>query len=162
MRYPVQGMVDIFTDSWFAYGHHRTVDYLTKFGVPVFQYFFGYEGQVHVLDAYGINGTGLGVPHAEELIYFWEPVLSLNEGFGPYPLTGNDLIMRDILVSAWTNFAKFGDPTPPDSGFEWQPQKPNSEHLFWYISSLEPSMGTSKDIEERWTLWNNLLGKTSP
>ena len=162
MRYPVQGMVDIFTDSWFAYGHHRTVDYLTKFGVPVFQYFFGYEGQVHFLDVYGINGTGLGVCHAEELIYFWEPFLELNGEFGPFPLTGNDLIMRDIMVSAWTNFAKFGDPTPPDSGFEWQPQKPNSEHLFWYISSLEPSMGTSKNIEERWTLWNNLLGKNSP
>ena len=41
----LQGMIDIFTDSWFAYGHHKTVDYLTKYDVPVFQYFFGYQGQ---------------------------------------------------------------------------------------------------------------------
>ena len=39
-----QGLVDMYTDSWFAYGHHKTVDYLMKHGVPVFQYLFAYEG----------------------------------------------------------------------------------------------------------------------
>ena len=63
-----------------------------------------------------------------------------------------------MLLSFWTNFAAFGDPTPPDSGFDWQPQEPNSEHLFWYMSSLEPSMSTTQYIQDRWNLWNNVLG----
>ena len=39
-----QALIDMYTDSWFAYGHHKTVDYLMKHGVPVFQYLFAYEG----------------------------------------------------------------------------------------------------------------------
>ena len=42
----VQGMVDMYTDAWFAYGHHRTVNYLTQYGVPTFQYIFAYAGQL--------------------------------------------------------------------------------------------------------------------
>ena len=41
----VQGMVDMYTDAWFAYGHHRTVNYLTQYGVPTFQYIFAYPGK---------------------------------------------------------------------------------------------------------------------
>ena len=42
----IQGMVDMYTDAWFAYGHHRTVKYLTQYGVPTFQYIFAYPGQL--------------------------------------------------------------------------------------------------------------------
>ena len=42
----IQGMVDMYTDAWFAYGHHRTVNYLTQYGVPTFQYIFAYPGQL--------------------------------------------------------------------------------------------------------------------
>ena len=41
----IKALVDLYTDSWFAYGHHKTVDRLTFWGVPVFQYFFAYEGK---------------------------------------------------------------------------------------------------------------------
>ena len=34
----------MYTDAWFAYGHHKTVEYLTRHGVIVFQYLFAYEG----------------------------------------------------------------------------------------------------------------------
>ena len=40
-----QGIIDMYTDAWFAYGHHKTVEYLTRHGVIVFQYLFAYEGQ---------------------------------------------------------------------------------------------------------------------
>ena len=39
-----QGIIDMYTDAWFAYGHHKTVEYLTRHGVIVFQYLFAYEG----------------------------------------------------------------------------------------------------------------------
>ena len=99
-----------------------------------------------------------GVCHADELIYLWEPVFSSLQDSNLGPLTGNDLLMREILLSAWTNFATYGDPTPPDSGFDWQPQQPNTQHLYWYISNLEPTMSTTQSIQERWNLWNDTLG----
>ena len=40
----IQGIVDLFTDAWFSYGHHKTVDYLLKHGVTTFQYYFSYRG----------------------------------------------------------------------------------------------------------------------
>ena len=71
---------------------------------------------------------------------------------------GDDILMREILLTAWVNFATYGDPTPPNSVFEWLPQTPDSEHLFWNISGIEPTMSTNKDIQERWDLWNDVLG----
>lgn len=117
---------------------------------------FAYEGQFSLTNLY-LNGS-YGVCHADELIYFWEPLFSLVEDSGLGPLTGVDISMREILLSAWINFATYGDPTPPDSGFDWLPQAPNTQHLFWYISNSGPTMSTTQGIEERWDLWNNILG----
>ena len=44
-----QGIIDMYTDAWFAYGQHKTVDYLTRHGVIVFQYLFAYEGMARVV-----------------------------------------------------------------------------------------------------------------
>ena len=99
-----------------------------------------------------------GVCHADELIYFWEPILSGIEPSNLGPLTGNDILISEILLSAWINFATYGDPTPPDSEFDWLPQTPDTQHFYWYISNLEPTMSTTQEIEERWNLWNDLLG----
>ena len=101
-----------------------------------------------------------GVCHGDELIYMWEPFYTgtLGGDTGIGPLSGEDLVVRDLLLSAWTNFASYGDPTPPNTGSAWLPQMPNSDHLFWYISSPEPTMSTTQEIQDRWTLWNDLFG----
>ena len=61
------------------------------------------------------NGS-YGVCHTDELIYMWEPLFehARETWFGP--LSGNDLVMREMMLSTWTNFAIYGDPTPPNSG----------------------------------------------
>ena len=89
----------------------------------------------------------------------WEPFYSKNGETGIGPLSGEDLVMREMLLSAWTNFVTYGDPTPPNSGSPtWLPQMPNSDHLFWYISSSEPTMSTTQEIQDRWNLWKDLFG----
>ena len=47
-----QGLVDMYTDAYFTYGQHKTVDYLTKHGVVVFQYIFAYEGKFSIFMNY--------------------------------------------------------------------------------------------------------------
>ena len=42
----------MYTDAYFTYGQHKTVDYLTKHGVVVFQYIFAYEGKFSIFMNY--------------------------------------------------------------------------------------------------------------
>ena len=88
----------------------------------------------------------------------WEPLFESLSDYPIGPLSGNDLVMREMMLATWTNFATYGDPTPPDSGLGWLPQLPNSDHLFWYISSSEPTMTTTPEIQERWKIWHDMLG----
>ena len=74
------------------------------------------------------------------------------------PLTPEEASIMNTIVTAWTDFAKYGDPTPPDSGRSWIPQAPNSEQQYWNISGPEPHMDTSSYIQERMALWENILG----
>ena len=60
----------------------------------------------------------------------------------------NDLIVRDIMASAWTNFAIYGDPTPPgSSSLSWTHVDPASGlQQYWNISGSEATMATSQEI----------------
>ena len=63
------------------------------------------------------------------------------------------------MISAWTNFAKFGDPTPPDSGLKpWVPVYADIEPQYWNIFGPEPVMDMSSYIKERMTKWEEVLG----
>ena len=76
----------------------------------------------------------------------------------PY-LKDEDEFVRHLMTTAWTNFAKYGDPTPPDmwNGYEWTPG--NVNHYF-NISGPDSAMATSAEIQERMALWDQVLGKT--
>ena len=37
-------------------------------------------------------------------------------------LNKEDVLIRELMTSLWTNFATCGDPTPPNSGLSWTPQ----------------------------------------
>ena len=65
----IKGMVDYTTDAGFLYGSRKTLDYLSKCGVKVYQYIFSYVGEYNTACLYG--HCGLGVAHAEELQYIW-------------------------------------------------------------------------------------------
>ena len=63
------------------------------------------------------------------------------------------------MVTAWTNFAKYGDPTPPDSGLTpWAPINADKEPLYWNIFGPEPIMDMSSYIQERMNKWEEVLG----
>ena len=63
------------------------------------------------------------------------------------------------MSSAWTNFAIFGDPTPPGtSSFSWTPVDPNSElHQYLNISGVNPTMTTSQEIQNRMKMWDEVM-----
>ena len=63
------------------------------------------------------------------------------------------------MISAWTNFAKYGNPTPPpvpDFGLNWTPAWPELQHFF-NISGTSPQMATNQDIQARMDLWRQIF-----
>ena len=113
----------------------------------MYQYILTYQGQYSITNIYGL--PTIGVCHGDDLIYV----------FDNPPLNDNDQFVRDLMTTAWTNFAKYGDPTPPDSEFEWTPQPDGSEHHFFNISGPSSAMASSQFIQDRMTLWDRVLEK---
>ena len=60
------------------------------------------------------------------------------------------------MTTAWTNFAIYGDPTPPSSELSpWTPCTSESK-LYWNILGSIPKMDSSEDIFSRMALWNEI------
>ena len=144
-----QGLFNMFTDAEQLFPNYRTSNDLVKHGVTVYQYILTYEGEYSVTQLFGLDH--IGVCHADDLIYLWESFY----GFGP--LNDDDTLVREIMTTAWTNFATYGDPTPPDSGLSWTPQVPNSDYQYWNISGSAPVMSTSQEIQDRMAFWEQVL-----
>ena len=66
--------------------------------------------------------------HADECFYLFDPWL-----YNPL-ISENDILMSKMLVRYWTNFAKYGDPSP--SGMSEYPK-------WWTYSSEKVSMNKS-------------------
>ena len=147
----IQALIDMFTDTAFLYGHNRTINYFLKQDMTVFQYLLTYEGKYSVTNIYGVDP--LGVCHADDLIYLFDPVF---RGLLP-ELPFTEKAVRDTMTTAWLNFAIHGDPTPPNSDLSWTPCTTDS-NLYWNISSPIPHMDKSDDIFSRMALWDKITG----
>ncbi|KAJ0173900.1 hypothetical protein K1T71_010046 [Dendrolimus kikuchii] len=87
---------------------------------PIYYYVFKYSGYINMPKV--ISGFGLtkGAAHADELFYLFKP--------HAFPLPQRFLEYTTIkrMVTMWTNFAKFGDPTPKPTRllpFKWRPSR---------------------------------------
>ena len=150
-----QEVFDMFTDSAFLYGSYKTVKYLLDSNVPVYQYILTFVGQYSQTDSLDIEKQG--VCHGDDLIYIFNPSLGF---YGNFTMTEPDSInLREEITSAWTNFAKYGDPTPPDSDGNWRSWTPldkSSPLSFWNISGDDSAMEDDTKIVARMEFWENL------
>ena len=149
------------TDARFTYGASKTIDYLVQQGVDVFPYMLSYEGEFTILKVMnGLDVNNTGVAHGDDLFYLWDPFFEWEFGFAGQ-LSGEDLLVRDTMMAAWTNFAKFGDPTPPDSGLPaWTPQSTDSDHFYWDICGPTPKLTSEADLynlKGRMAIWDKAL-----
>ena len=116
-----------------------------KQGVVVYQYILTYVGNLSFSEGTGV----VGVNHADDLLYLWN--------FLDYPIYGDDIAVQQIMTQAWTDFATFGDPTPPGSEFSWTPLGNVSYNNFWNISGPNPAMEHNEYIQERMEAWKYIL-----
>ncbi|CAG9790525.1 unnamed protein product [Diatraea saccharalis] len=88
--------------------------YSNKSGLPVFQYIFNYIGNRN-LGRLLTNSSLPATANQDELFYLFELERL------PLPMDEDDARMVTFMTMMWTNFAKYGIPTPdPDNG-EWLP-----------------------------------------
>ncbi|XP_072396452.1 carboxylic ester hydrolase-like [Diabrotica undecimpunctata] len=113
-------LIEFISDDQFNRPTRRTVLDMAKYS-PVYFYVFSYKG----LLGDGANGTFKGVGHGEDLGFFFN---SPND-----PGTKSDELVRSRLITMWTNFAKYGEPTPKKDGLLqnviWQKSTSNIKKL---------------------------------
>ncbi|CAH0546940.1 unnamed protein product [Brassicogethes aeneus] len=102
--------------------------------VPVYYYVFSYEGKLGQI----YDGNLPGVGHAEELQYIFK-TKNVN-------ISQSDMLTIKRTVKLWTNFAKYGNPTPSkDVLFDneiWIPNfKNSSKNLSYYNINKNLSNG---------------------
>nr|XP_053655595.1 LOW QUALITY PROTEIN: juvenile hormone esterase-like [Cherax quadricarinatus] len=118
-------LVKLFGDRGFNVPHHETTRLHSQsiaLGNLVFAYVLQHRGQYSLTDAYNTTITDQWVSHGDDLQYLFEGAASL-----PTLDTPEDLQLRELMVSLWTNFASMGNPTPNNSlGVLWQPVTPTN------------------------------------
>ena len=139
------------TDAEFWPSIDTTVSILSGHGVQVHHYIFSYRGEHSILDYSGVEPGLYGVSHADELFYLFDPLLHIDLE----DMIERDKSIRNLLVSCWASFAKYGDPTPPGSSFTWTPVTGDSR-LYLNISGTEPGMERREDYENRIQFWSTL------
>nr|XP_021189793.2 acetylcholinesterase [Helicoverpa armigera] len=148
-------LADFAADFHFGYPSQRVVDQLLQNGATnVYRYVFSYSGGRNIMKL-ALNLTSTGAAHADELGYLFD-----YEYFEE--VTPEDQIVIDRMTAIWTNFAKYGNPTPEISELlpvKWDPvTKTNQPYL---DINQDLSLG-ARPYHERmafWDLFYKLYGK---
>jgi len=149
------GMTRMFTDAFIWYGVDKFLDnHLKHSNRNSFQYMNIHMGQYHSFSCPGLNHTDIpGVSHSDELYYMWNPYFGQE-----YPLNQDDTMISAYFTTMWSNFIKYGDPTPPSSSHDlevtWNPQTLEDRRYLVIDSQLK--MDRSKEYQDRVSFWKTL------
>ncbi|XP_068630855.1 esterase FE4-like [Battus philenor] len=118
----------------------------------VYNYYFDYSGGRNFMKMWSGYGSESGASHGDDLFYIFK------SHFAPQACLPRDQRMIDTLTTLWTNFAKFGNPTPDPKqfGVEWIPSTKNKMN-FLYINDVL-KMGPMPNPEP-YKLWKTLYDK---
>ncbi|XP_027220673.2 juvenile hormone esterase [Penaeus vannamei] len=151
-----ENVKNMFSDRHFAVCHDLTSllhDHnCGRKNKRVFRYELKHRGKKSLGDSFSLDFGRDWVSHGDELFYLFQggPLLA--------PLEDeDDLKVRDIFSTLWTNFALTGDPTPDDSlGFKWEPMK--NGDLSYLAITPNPTMENDTRQETR-DFWFSLPTK---
>lgn len=120
--------IELMSDRHFKICHDWTSEHHAKHqAAKTYRYELKHHAELSTTDFFGIDFDPPLVPHGDDLYLLFRGGPLLQPPFlpsqRPYDLSRqDDLALRDILITLWTNFAATGNPTPDDSlGFTWSP-----------------------------------------
>ncbi|KAL4711645.1 hypothetical protein ACJJTC_011353 [Scirpophaga incertulas] len=140
---------DFDSDFVFVHPTYRTISkYLENSPGNIYNYMFSYSGNRQLSEIF-LNMTSDGAAHADDIGYLFD-VESVPE------TSDDDQKVLDRMTTMWTNFAKYGDPTPAVTDLletKWEPITKSSATYNLEIN-LETSMHTSRPFNMRMTFWD--------
>ncbi|XP_030030744.2 juvenile hormone esterase [Manduca sexta] len=136
-------------ESDFKYYHptERLIKKYTDEGAKaIFYYVFSYVGERNLMKV-AANITEGGATHFDDLGYLF----SSNVLGKP---SEDDQVVVDRLTSLWTNFAKFGEPTPEENDLlpiKWSPVTSTKQ---WYLQIDSDLWLDSRPFHDRMAFWD--------
>jgi len=137
----IDGIVKMLSDAWFWYSADDWARLALKNNINTFQYIFSYEGFFGFV-------PGHGVSHADEVIYIFGGALSSI-------MPSDDAQVSQDMIKWWTNFAKFGNPTPKGDGVSWRSLSESGQYLLINSTSF---MDLSEEYQARMQFWRDICG----
>ncbi|XP_042894419.1 cholinesterase 2-like [Penaeus japonicus] len=134
-------LAQLYGDWFFNVPHDLTSQVFARDpDTKIYRYELKHRAQLSFSDFFETSFGKNWISHGDDLYYLFRggPLFapdSLPDRAGDL-LDADDLKLRDIITTMWTNFAATGNPTPDDSlGFKWEPATESSfRHL-----ALKPS-----------------------
>ncbi|CAH2226368.1 jg8077 [Pararge aegeria aegeria] len=140
-------ITDFHSDYDFAYPVQVSLEkYLEGGAKDVFYYMFSYSGDRNYSKR-RFNVTTPGAAHADEIGYLFDLSYEMDA-----PSTADQLVI-DRMTTLWTNFAKFGDPTPETSELlpvKWSPIR---EKTYTYLNIDRQLTVATRPYHERMAFW---------
>jgi len=162
-------LINFFTDSMYLHGIVESVRLHSAANATAYLYRFSFDGALNLMKR--LTSTNIpGACHGDEMGYLFYVGKLISNSLLKASSPEIQVIQRMVLM--WTNFAKYGNPTPPGPknsvlGINWQPVKEeNATESIPYLnigSSLESKYNPEQD---RLTFWDNIYdeynGKSMP
>jgi len=147
----IQGIVNMYSDSWYWYTMDDWARLAIQNNLNTFQYVFSYDSLFSLLFLAGVpDPTNYGVCHGDEISLLFGGALSS-------VLPSNDKDVSQDLIRWWTNFAKYGEPTPPgqDEEVSWSSLADSGKYLVINHTSY---MDRSEEYTDRMKFWRDICG----
>ncbi|XP_049865264.1 cholinesterase-like [Pectinophora gossypiella] len=142
-------LADFESDFQFNYPAERSVDkYIKNEADQVFYYMFSYVGERNWM-RWANNISEGGATHADEIGYLFDVSLWKDEP------TVEDQRIIDRITTMWTNFVKYGDPTPETTELlpvKWQPIT-SKDSLHYYLNIDTEMKIETRPYNDRMAFW---------
>ncbi|CAH2075634.1 unnamed protein product, partial [Iphiclides podalirius] len=144
---------DLYTHLYFEMPPILETSLLIKnSNATIYNYYFDYAGERNFMKKRSGFKNETGACHGDDLMYLFKATLL------PFGINSRDYQMINTMTTLWTNFAKYGDPTPKsnDPKVQWIPS--NKEQInFLYIND-ELKMGPIPN-PKAYQLWKSIYDK---
>ncbi|XP_063532165.1 bile salt-activated lipase-like [Cydia strobilella] len=116
---------------------------------PIYNYYFDYAGSRNIVKVMSGYRNSEGACHADDLFYLFKPEFWPNY-MGIWNKKDNEII--DTMTKLWTNFAKYGNPTPESATDlpRWSPSSREGLKLLYIGKEVKMGPLPNHEAYEMW------------
>uniref|UniRef100_A0A0K8TUN6 Carboxylesterase n=1 Tax=Epiphyas postvittana TaxID=65032 RepID=A0A0K8TUN6_EPIPO len=142
----ILNMSDLYTHLYFEMPALIESEALVKKNdKPVYNYYFDYAGSRNALKYISGYRESEGACHADDLFYLFKP------DFLRFWINKDDRKIIDSMTEMWTNFAKYGVPTPESSNLpHWTPSTKEELKLLYIGKDIKMGPIPNPTAYEMW------------